>query len=69
MPHTEIEMMELMCQTALHNTERKSVFNSSSPLINLTVNDMHRNPSLVLLLLNHSEDLQISQEDADLSQE
>ena len=62
-------MMELMCQTALYNTERKNVFNSSSPLTNLTVNDMHRNPNLVLLLLNHSEDLQISQEDAHLCQE
>ena len=60
--------MELMCQTALYNTERKNVFNSSSPLTNLTVNDMHRNPNLVLLLLNHSEDLQISQEDAHLCQ-
>ena len=66
---SEIEMMELMCQTALYNTERKNVFNSSSPLTNLTVNDMHRNPNLVLLLINHSEALQISQEDAHLCQE
>ena len=45
------------------------MFNGSSPVPKLTVSDTCSSLSLVVLLLYHSEDVQISQEDADLCQE
>lgn len=61
---------ERTCLHVLYTMEKgKNVFNGSSPLPKLTVNDMCSSLSLVLLLLYHSEDVQISQEDADLCQE